>query len=99
MASDKLRGYFERLIAGEQLVLVERSRSGDGGIYQAVRLTDRGRDILAGSAPIPGNEEPNRAGPGPRSCVRYVRPRDYRLHPRQPLAELDSEIVTLSSAC
>jgi len=36
--------------------MLEKSRPGNEGVYQALRLTDRGRDILAGAEPIPGNE-------------------------------------------
>src|SRR2546427_690809 len=48
--------YIERLIAGGQLAMLEMARPGNEGVYQALRLTDRGRDILAGAEPIPGNE-------------------------------------------
>jgi len=52
----RLQEYIERLLAGGQLVMLEKSRPGNEGVYQALRLTDRGRDILAGAEPIPGNE-------------------------------------------
>jgi hypothetical protein len=55
---ERLQEYLERLITGRQLETLEKARPGDGGTYQAIRLTDLGRDILAGAAPIPGNEEP-----------------------------------------
>jgi hypothetical protein len=53
----RLREHFDHLIAGGQLATIEKSRPGQASTYQALRLTDRGRDILAGAAPIPGNEE------------------------------------------
>jgi len=52
----RLQEYIERLIAGGQLARLEKSRPGNEGVYQALRLTDRGLDILAGAEPIPGNE-------------------------------------------
>jgi ATP-dependent DNA helicase RecQ len=52
---EKLSNYFEILIGGGFLSAVERKRD-DGGAYRAVRLTDRGRDVLAGAIPAPGNE-------------------------------------------
>jgi ATP-dependent DNA helicase RecQ len=55
---EQLQEYFDRLIAGRQLETLEKARPGDGGPYEAIRLTDLGRDILAGAVPIPGNEEP-----------------------------------------
>jgi ATP-dependent DNA helicase RecQ len=55
---EKLQEYFDRLLGGAYLEIVERQRSGDGGNYSAVRLAARGRDVLSGAEPIPGNEEP-----------------------------------------
>jgi hypothetical protein len=52
----RLQEYIERLIVGGPLAMLEKSRPGNEGVYQALRLTDRGRDILAGAEPIPGNE-------------------------------------------
>ena len=52
---EKLSNYFEILLGGGFLSAVERKRD-DGGAYRAVRLTDRGRDVLAGAIPAPGNE-------------------------------------------
>lgn len=54
---EKLRGYFDALTGGGYLVEVERQRA-EGGTYRAVRLTDRGRDVLAGAVPAPGHAEP-----------------------------------------
>jgi hypothetical protein len=51
--AQELRGVFERLIAAGGLRLVDRQRGGDGGVYSAPRLTEIGRDILGGAAPIP----------------------------------------------
>jgi hypothetical protein len=53
----KLQEHFDRLIAGGQIATIEKDRPDYAGTYQALRLTNRGRDILAGAAPIPGNEE------------------------------------------
>ena len=53
----RLQEHFDRLMAGGQLAIIEKPRPGDTGTYQAIRLTVGGRDILAGAAPIPGNEE------------------------------------------
>jgi hypothetical protein len=53
----RLQEHFDRLMAGGQLAIIEKPRPGDTGTYQAIRLTAGGRDILAGAAPIPGNEE------------------------------------------
>jgi hypothetical protein len=55
---EKLQDYFDRLIAGAYIELVERQRGSDGGKYSAMKLAARGRDVLAGAEPIPGNEEP-----------------------------------------
>src|SRR5262249_53755510 len=49
---ERLQEYLDRLITGRQLETLEKARPGDGGTYQAIRLTDLGRDILAGAAPI-----------------------------------------------
>jgi ATP-dependent DNA helicase RecQ len=53
----KLNTYFDSLFGGGYLLVVERQRD-DGGTYKAARLTDRGRDVLAGAIPAPGNEGP-----------------------------------------
>jgi hypothetical protein len=58
---EKLQQHFDSLIASGHLSVVERQRP-SGGTYRAVHLTDRGRDILAGAAPIPGNECPITVG-------------------------------------
>ena len=56
MTRARLQEHIERLIAGGQLAMLEKSRPGNEGVYQALRLTDRDRDILARTEPIPGNE-------------------------------------------
>jgi hypothetical protein len=55
---EKLQEYFDRLIGGDYLEIIERQRGRDGGKYSAVRLATRGRDVLSGAEPIPGNEQP-----------------------------------------
>ncbi len=55
---ERLQEYFDRLIGGGYLQVIERQRSADGGKYSAVRLAARGRDVLRGAEPIPGNEKP-----------------------------------------
>jgi hypothetical protein len=55
---ERLQEYFDRLIGGGYLELIDRQRGADGGKYAAVRLATRGRDVLSGAEPIPGNEEP-----------------------------------------
>jgi hypothetical protein len=55
---EKLQEYFDRLIGGGYLEIVERERGAEGGTYSAVRLASRGRDVLSGAEPIPGDEEP-----------------------------------------
>jgi hypothetical protein len=55
---ERLQEYFDRLIGGRYLEIIERQRGTDGGSYSAVRLATRGRDVLSGAEPIPGNEEP-----------------------------------------
>ncbi|HYO91723.1 MAG TPA: RecQ family ATP-dependent DNA helicase, partial [Pyrinomonadaceae bacterium] len=57
LTQEKLKHYFDSLVGGGYLSVVERQRT-DGGVYQALRLTDRGRDVLAGAIPAPGNEGP-----------------------------------------
>jgi DNA polymerase III epsilon subunit-like protein len=54
---EKLKKYFDSLVGGDYLSVVERQH-GDGRTYKAVRLTERGRDVLAGAVPAPGNGEP-----------------------------------------
>jgi hypothetical protein len=61
LTHEKLQQHFDSLIATGHLSVVERQRL-SGGTYCAIRLTDRGRDILAGAAPIPGNEGPITVG-------------------------------------
>ena len=53
----KLQEYFDRLLGRAYLEIIERQRR-EGGKYSAVRLATRGRDVLSGAEPIPGNEEP-----------------------------------------
>jgi hypothetical protein len=65
IAAERLQQHFDRLIGGRQLEVAERSRASGGGTYQAVRLTNMGRDILAGAVPIPGNEQPLMVNPEP----------------------------------
>jgi ATP-dependent DNA helicase RecQ len=55
---ERLQEYFDRLTSGGYLEVVERQRPADGGKYSAIRLAARGRDVLSGAEPIPGNEEP-----------------------------------------
>jgi ATP-dependent DNA helicase RecQ len=57
LTRQRLQEHFDRLMAGGQLAVIEKPRPGHTGTYQAIRLTASGRDILAGAAPIPGNEE------------------------------------------
>jgi ATP-dependent DNA helicase RecQ len=54
---EKLNNYFDVLLYDGFLSAVERTRAG-GLSYRAVRLTDRGRDVLAGAIPAPGNVSP-----------------------------------------
>jgi len=58
LSHERLQDHFDRLVAGGQLETIEKSRGDAGGVYRAIRLTDRGRDILAGAVPISGSEEP-----------------------------------------
>jgi ATP-dependent DNA helicase RecQ len=51
---EKLNNYFDILLSEEFLLAVERTRE-SGETYRTVRLTDRGRDVLAGAIPAPGN--------------------------------------------
>ncbi|HZH32559.1 MAG TPA: RecQ family ATP-dependent DNA helicase [Pyrinomonadaceae bacterium] len=53
----KLKSYFDALTDGGYIAVVERQSAG-GGTYRSVRLTDRGRDVLAGAVPAPGSGEP-----------------------------------------
>jgi len=57
LTREKLRSNIDVLIVAGCLAVVERELP-TGNRFQALRLTDRGRDILAGAVAIPGNEEP-----------------------------------------
>jgi ATP-dependent DNA helicase RecQ len=54
---EKLNNYFDSLVGSGYLSVAERERD-DGGSYKTARLTDKGRDVLAGAIPAPGNEGP-----------------------------------------
>lgn len=55
---DELQRHFDALVAGGYLAAIERARPDGGGTYMTLRLTDKGRDVLAGAIPAPGNEGP-----------------------------------------
>jgi hypothetical protein len=51
-----LENYLDRLAANNYLGIADKARPGGDGVYQAVLLTPRGRDVLAGAASIPETE-------------------------------------------
>ena len=59
---DRVRRTVDALIEGGYLLLVERAHYVAGSSYSAVSITQRGRDALAGGAPLPEFCDPAAAG-------------------------------------
>ena len=59
---ERLRRTLRALVEGGFLGYSERQRPGDGGTYNAVTITARGRDALAGGVELPEFHEPGSAG-------------------------------------
>jgi hypothetical protein len=52
-----VRRALDALIESGYLQLVERSFRGTGGTYQAVNITQKGRDALAGGIDLPASQD------------------------------------------